>query len=191
VASKNTHTQTTQRKAEQTRKIPDIAMTPDLCPESSHKPPQNDLLGRAWLTKRILAQFHRYASGLLRNPLVAARTEKRPARRKKIVSLAEYEADSKGKEKSAPGGAGAKAATEPTPKTRRPRENAPRANVAAPYAAPAAWTRPRRACVGLFMPWCAKLPGELLGGDFVRRSLQTLAALGYRPREYSDYPTPK
>ena len=75
-------------------------------------------------------------------------TEQRPAKRKKIVSLAEYEADSKGKEKSTPGGAGAKAATEPTPRTQRPRENAPRANVAAPHAAPAAWTSPRRACVG-------------------------------------------
>ena len=49
-------------------------------------------------------------------------TEKRPARRKKIMSLAEYEADRKTCEPSAPTtapvGAGAKGPVEPAPKKR-------------------------------------------------------------------------
>ena len=40
-------------------------------------------------------------------------TEKRPAKRPKIMSLAEYEAGAKGEKKAAPGGAGSKPSAEP------------------------------------------------------------------------------
>ena len=50
-------------------------------------------------------------------------SEKRPAKRKNIMSLAEYEAGAKAKKKTVPGGAGSKAPAEPPKGRDRPRKD--------------------------------------------------------------------